>query len=99
MSRSIRVNTNKAISENDQFVSRLRDRIRSLDRTTHSLVLGRLHQIHESFNEEILEESLDLGLVDPLDALSSLIGSACGIALLNEIALERWGPNGTEADQ
>ena len=93
------VNTNAAIAENDQFVARVRDRIRSMDRATHSIVANRLHEIHMSHDEDSVEAAISLGLAQPVDILASMIGAACGLAILNEIALEKWGPNGSEMDR
>ena len=82
----------RAIAEHDQHLASLKDQIRGLSREDHALVLRKLNDFAlspASTNERLFGE---------VTALAFIIAAHAGITLMNEVALEKWGANGTERD-
>jgi len=86
------VNDPRAVAEHDQHLASLKDQIRELSKEDHSLILRRLNDF------AIAPASTNERLFGEITALAFLIAAHAGITLMNEIALEKWGTNGTERD-
>lgn len=86
------VNDPRAVAEHDQHLASLKDQIRALSREDHALVLRKLNDFAvspASTNERLFGE---------VTALAFIIAAHAGITLMNDVALEKWGTNGTERD-
>lgn len=82
----------RAVAEHDQHLAQLKEHIRRLSKEEHSIVLEKLgHFANASLmvREEMFGE---------VTVLAFMVASHAGITLMNEVALEKWGTNGTERD-
>jgi hypothetical protein len=84
------VNDPRAVAQHDQHLASLKHQIREFSREDHALVLQRLNDFAMApaeTNERLFGE---------VTALAFIIAAHAGITLMNEVALEKWGANGTE---
>lgn len=87
------VNDPAAISMHDQDKAALKDLIGKMDPVIHTIVMIHLRELFD-----IAEESFRNDQESPL-AASMLIASHSGMCMMNEVALEKWGIDGTETER
>jgi hypothetical protein len=88
-----------AVARNDQFIAEVKDMIRKLDKQTHHHLAMRIIREKEANAGRSLEEIMLNVEIDPLGTLQQIVCGSAALCMLNEVAIEKWGINGTEVDK
>lgn len=85
-----------AIARNDQYGAHIKDNIRAMDKETHHILALRILQERELAHDRSTEQIIRDIESDPIGVLVRIISANAALYMLNEVAIEKWGINGTE---